>query len=122
MKKLVLVVSLLSLLLTCCEKGQAPVPEEQEYVFSIDPPQVDVPSAGGTIMVTVTCSGAYHINTMPAWLHESLVQGNQHIFTVDANEGDNARSGPIVFCDEIINEELGGTCIPCIVKQAGKAE
>ena len=39
MKKLVLVVSLLSLLLTCCEKGQAPVPEEQEYVFSIDPPR-----------------------------------------------------------------------------------
>lgn len=122
MKKLVLVVSLLSLLLSCGEKKPAFTQEEEPYVFSIDPTQIEVSAAGGTIMIEVTCSGAYHINTMPAWLHESLVQDNQHVFTVDANESGNARSGPIVFCDEIINEELGGTCIPCIVRQTGTAE
>lgn len=114
--------------LSCGEKKDEPQPDPEQnldpatYVFSIDPVQVVVPATGGNIVVTVTCSGAYHINSMPDWIKEKDSKDKQHVFMVSPYGGEKARSGPIVFCDEIINEELGGTCIPCIVRQTGTAE
>ena len=92
---------------------QAALETPPDIPFSIDPTQVEVPAEGGEFKVTVYCSGGYHLNSMPEWVSEVSVEGQVHTFSVGANPGTEARSGVMVFCDDI------GTCLPCMVKQPG---
>ena len=81
--------------------------------FEITPTQVEVPAAGGEFQVAVQCSTGYHVNSMPDWVSEVSSADRLHTFSVGANPGTEARSGVIVFCDDV------GTCLPCMVKQPG---
>ena len=100
---------------TCLPVQLVQAAGEDPYApFGLSPNQVDVAGSGGTFQVKVTCSTSYHINSMPDWVHEESVSNKVHTFTADPNPEEAARSGVIVFCDDV------GTCLPCYVSQAGK--
>ena len=89
--------------------------EEKPYdgPFTLSPTQVEIPAEGGEFQVEVLCSGGYHVNSMPEWVSEVSVTKRVHTFSVGANESTEERKGVLVFCDDV------GTCLPCMVKQAG---
>ena len=82
------------------------------YVFSLDPKSVNLSAEGGDFVITVTCTGGYHMQSKPDWITEKSVNDKKHTFTAAANESSEERSGVIVFCDDV------GTCLPVRVKQA----
>ena len=80
--------------------------------FVISPTEAVFPGAGGRFEIKVTCSGTYHINSMPDWVTEKAVNNMVHTFEVAPNPGAEERTGVVVLCDD------EGTCLPCKVWQA----
>lgn len=80
--------------------------------FGISPSEVDIPGAGGSFEVSVTCKGGYHVDPQSEWVTEKSVYGKVHTFTVSVNPDAEERIGVVVFCDD------EGTCLPCKVRQA----
>ena len=80
--------------------------------FAISPTQVTLPGAGGRFEIKVTCSGTYHISSIPDWVTEKSINGTTHTFEVASNPKSEDRNGVVVFCDD------EGTCLPCQVVQA----
>lgn len=76
-------------------------PVSQPYVFSVSPTWLELPQEGGPFVITVKCTGAYHIKSMPEWVEELSVEDQKHTFQASANESFDGRTGDIVFCDNM---------------------
>lgn len=87
---------------------------QDSYVFTINPTETEAPAVGGNLIVTVTCTGGYHVNSMPGWVKQMQEKSGRFVFRVEANTTGAVRSGVIVFCDDV------ATCLPCIVRQAAE--
>lgn len=101
---------------------QAVQPSEDENngdAFTLSKTSFDVPISGGSISVTVTSSLSYSVSSKPDWITETTPVSTRantvktHTFSVASNNGAEARTGAIVFCNSK-NE-----CVPVTVKQAG---
>lgn len=92
---------------------QEGAPAVPEYAFEISPTSVSLKSDGGSFEVNVTCTGEYHMESMPEWVEQLSVADKVHTFSAAANTSESERRGVIVFCD---NE---GTCLPCSISQEG---
>ena len=94
------------------------VEQEGLVAFAVNPSKVDVDPDGGTFEVRVSSSYDYHINSKPEWIQEiTEVPGQKiHKFQVGPAVSPEARSGVIVFCDDL------GTCLPVNVRQEGKPD
>ena len=82
-------------------------------VLDVTPGSVEIEGKGGSFDVTVISQRGYHISSKPDWINEISVERQVHHFEVPANNSDQERSGVISICDD------EGTCLACLVKQAG---
>ena len=82
-------------------------------VLEVTPGSVEIEGKGGRFDVSVITTRSYHISSKPDWVQELSVEKQVHHFEVPANDSDQERSGVISICDD------EGTCLACLVKQAG---
>ena len=82
-------------------------------VLEVTPGSVEIEGKGGLFDISVITTRSYHISSMPDWIHEVSVEKQVHHFEVPTNDSNHERSGVISFCDD------EGTCLACLVRQAG---
>ena len=82
-------------------------------VLEVTPGSVEIEGKGGKFDVSVITTRSYHISSKPDWVQEVSVEKQVHHFEVPTNDSDQERSGVISICDD------EGTCLACLVKQAG---
>ena len=102
MKKILILLALMSALLVSCEKPENNEPEpEPEYAISISPAELTFGAEGGEAEVTVTSSDRWDISNRPDWIDVSERYGENGETIIVAVEEYNtevdSRSGEIVF-------------------------
>ena len=114
MKKILILLALMSALLVSCEKPENNEPEpepepEPEYAISISPAELTFGAEGGDAEVTITITNSdewrvWRISSMPDWIEITEQYGeNGATITVTAKEYNaeaESRSGEIVFIYE----------------------
>ena len=104
-----------------CNPVKDDIPEEnppqEESVFELSVSEVTVSSTRNDFRVTVKTTLDYHISSISDWISEvSKVSGGDsftHTFQVEANSGEEERTGTVVFCNE------KSVCVPVTVIQEG---